>query len=130
MAYPCLDCSIDTVPLGGGREYYEVWDVLWHRAGGSGTGQSDNGPGGLFLCIGCLEKRLGRRLVPGDFKPSPANTPSAWLSDRLNDRLGRRPVGPWASRDTAPQWHPRGLYAVADYVTAAGQCTYPKQVGG
>jgi len=46
--------------------------------------------GGL-LCIGCLERRLGRRLTPADFTDAPANDPSdrdSGRSRRFLDRLG------------------------------------------
>ena len=40
-------------------ELYTVRDVIWARAGME--------PWGGCLCIGCLEKRLGRKLKPKDF---------------------------------------------------------------
>lgn len=52
--YRCLDCGVDTDEIG---EDYMVFDELW-EAGGGGEGR---------LCVGCLEKRLGRELGPGDF---------------------------------------------------------------
>jgi hypothetical protein len=86
--FPCKDCGTNTVPLEGNREYYEVQDQLWNEiAQAPGIGQSDNGPEGFFLCIGCLEERISRKLTPDDFKAFPANVPSPWYSDRLNDRL-------------------------------------------
>jgi hypothetical protein len=54
---PCYDCGVPTTPPGRKRdiagrwEYYVVWPAAW-RAGGGGSG---------YLCIGCLERRLGRR---------------------------------------------------------------------
>ena len=104
--FPCNDCLTNTCALEGDREYYEVWDEIWHRAGAPGVGQSDNGIGGFYLCVGCLETRLRRRLKAADFKPYPANVPSPWLSQRLNDRLGCQPrVG----RAEAPQYYPVAL---------------------
>jgi hypothetical protein len=48
-------------------EVYSVRDVVWQRAGM----QSDGG----CLCIGCLEKRIGRQLKPKDFqRDSPFNS--------------------------------------------------------
>jgi hypothetical protein len=104
--FPCNDCSVNTVPLEGDREYYEVWDELWRRAGAPGIGQSDHGTNGFYLCVGCLEARLRRRLKPADFKPYPANTPSPWLSQRLNDRLGCQPA---MTKQEAPQYYPIAL---------------------
>jgi hypothetical protein len=43
--------------LGDDAEVYTVRDAVWKRAGM---------PDGC-LCIGCLEKRIGRRLKPKDF---------------------------------------------------------------
>jgi hypothetical protein len=106
--FPCHDCTVNTVPLEGEREYYEVLDSIWKAAGCPGKGQSDNGPGGFFLCIGCLEKRLGRTLTKQDFKELPANIPSPWLSARLNDRLGGQPTTP---RSKASQYYPCALHA-------------------
>jgi hypothetical protein len=47
-------------------------------------------PGQQILCIGCLEKRLGRTLVPSDFIKAPVNDPAEFShSDRLLNRLGQ-----------------------------------------
>ena len=45
---------------------------------------------GYFLCIGCLERRLGRLLTPLDFTDAPLNRLDdfAEKSDRLLNRLG------------------------------------------
>jgi hypothetical protein len=57
-----------------------VHDELWAQAGME--------PLGGWLCVGCLERRLGRRLVPADFKPVVANDSSRTLhSDRLVSRI-------------------------------------------
>jgi hypothetical protein len=69
----CLDCAVDTVALG---EYYMVRDEVWEQAAG------DDG----MLCIGCLEKRLGRRLEPRDFLDIPMNR-EAFASPRLRARV-------------------------------------------
>jgi len=46
---------------------------------------------GVMLCIGCVERRLGRRLGPEDFNWSLSlNDPSAMNTDRLADRKGQR----------------------------------------
>ena len=42
---------------------------------------------GDFLCIGRLEARLGRRLMPDDFTGAVINLPDRWHSERLNARL-------------------------------------------
>jgi hypothetical protein len=41
-----------------------------------------------FLCIGCIEARLGRRLSPGDFTNAAINDPAdPWKTPRLVARL-------------------------------------------
>ena len=75
---PCLGCGADTASDALG-EYYMVTDEVW-ALGGAGRG---------FLCIGCLEARIGRRLTAADFTGAPCN----WLplfpkSDRILDRMG------------------------------------------
>ena len=79
----CVDCGMNTAPgipdgpttrrevalkgsaenrVGDDSEIYTVWPKLWKKAGMK--------PWGGCLCIGCLEKRLGRRLKHSDFAPS------------------------------------------------------------
>ena len=41
-----------------------------------------------FLCIGCLESRIGRRLTPRDFTSAPINEiDNPWHTIRLTSRL-------------------------------------------
>jgi hypothetical protein len=82
----CVDCGINTAPgipdgltfireiekTGGcdstiddRSEVYMVRDAVWKKAGMK--------PFGGCLCIGCLEKRLGRKLKPKDFDAHPVN---------------------------------------------------------
>jgi hypothetical protein len=70
----CLDCGMNTI-----TEYYMVFDNIWNSVAGHMDG---------MLCIGCLEKRLGRKLTKKDFPDFPINTWSDFSrSDRLNNRL-------------------------------------------
>jgi hypothetical protein len=77
----CIDCGFNTAPgnptrvevelafmdgqdgipfhYSSGCEIYMVKDKIWRAAGME--------PYGGCLCIGCLEKRIGRRLRPKDF---------------------------------------------------------------
>jgi hypothetical protein len=77
----CIDCGVNTAPgaptrieyeiafaagaeslpmrIGSDTEMYMVHDKVWKKAGVEGYGGC--------LCIGCLEKRIGRRLKPKDF---------------------------------------------------------------
>lgn len=53
--YHCADCCADLAVLGA--DYYMVQHSLW-RLFGAGRG---------YLCIPCLESRMGRRLTREDF---------------------------------------------------------------
>lgn len=78
----CLDCGVDTNKI---DEYYMVKGHVWTQAMG-------DKPDGM-LCIGCLEKRIGRRLQLQDFTEH-MNQHGPWagadrrLSKRLANRLG------------------------------------------
>jgi hypothetical protein len=100
-SYLCIDCGFNTAPGCVGRietelafmdgqdsspmtltwedETYMVRDKVWKEAGMEGYGGC--------LCIGCLEKRIGRRLRPKDFTNHIFN--SAPASERLRKRQGR-----------------------------------------
>jgi hypothetical protein len=53
-----------------------VRNDVWH----------DAGMGDGYLCVGCVELRLGRRLEAHDFTPWPINEPSPWDTPRLASR--------------------------------------------
>lgn len=73
-SFYCVDCSEDTDKL---DEYYMVHNDLWPIGRNSG-----------MLCIGCLERRIGRKLTTEDFPFLPINHPSFFnQSDRLKNRL-------------------------------------------
>lgn len=83
---PCLDCGAHTTPCTGKRgcrhigrwEHYMVLPEVW-AAARMGKG---------YLCIGCLERRLGRRLQPEDFSGLPINeSDNPWNTPRLASRL-------------------------------------------
>jgi hypothetical protein len=70
----CEDCGMDTEPWPprrGTQEHYVVKDDVWQQAGmPRGTMDPDDHlavTGGGFLCVGCIEKRLGRMLTIDDF---------------------------------------------------------------
>lgn len=78
--FDCLDCRVNTLETG---EYYAVRNNVWRNSG------ADKG----VLCIGCLEKRLKRRLTPEDFTDSVINSVSFSLyghSKRLQSRMTQR----------------------------------------
>jgi len=61
-----------------------VHDAVWARAGMYSNGG--------FLCIGCLEKRLGRTLRPSDFTDAPINNlDNPWQTERLVSRKSLQP---------------------------------------
>ena len=83
----CRDCRFQTLSVEPGVrcEFYMVTDEVWAAAGN---------PRG-YLCIGCLEQRLSRRLTRADFTDATMNDLSitdadyawSWRTDRLRDRL-------------------------------------------
>lgn len=83
----CFDCGVSTIEIG---EYYAVMDHIWEE-----SRIEDERPeniSGMFLCIGCLEGRLGRELVREDFVYVLINWhPLYHRSDRFADRLRRHP---------------------------------------
>jgi hypothetical protein len=112
--HECADCGVPTTPgvtkLGAGAEFageeviqiqvtpeiqmrvtpgtwefYRVADRVWKKAG-----MPKNGGGSL--CVGCIEKRLKRKLVPQDFDFGPKgegyNVPEL-STPRLRSRMGR-----------------------------------------
>jgi hypothetical protein len=98
----CIDCGFNTASGCVGRieteldfmdgadsspmtltwedETYMVRDKVWRAAG--------MGPWDGCLCVGCLEKRIGRRLRPKDFTDHVFNSPLKPASERLRQRRG------------------------------------------
>jgi hypothetical protein len=73
----CRDCGAATLAIDGSFEFYMVRDSIWQDAGMHPRG---------ILCIGCLERRLDRQLVPKDFPDVPINRPDPRDSSRLRAR--------------------------------------------
>lgn len=73
----CRDCEFDTFQ----SEYYMVKNSLWIDAGMPLHG-------GGMLCIGCIERRLKRKLTKNDFIDAPINKDYTRMSKRLLNRLG------------------------------------------
>jgi hypothetical protein len=76
----CLDCGVNTASIG---EHYFLKNDVWFKAHHSERG---------MLCIGCVEKRLGRLLTSADFTDCHVNRPQAGkvFSQRLLSRLTSR----------------------------------------
>jgi hypothetical protein len=75
----CMDCGVDTDRT---EENYMVNDDLWRTAVPIEAG---------FVCVGCFEKRLSRKLRRADFRPymQSAFDNGMPVSDRLRSRLRR-----------------------------------------
>jgi hypothetical protein len=81
----CADCGVGTITLG---EWYMVKNKIWKQAWAGRRKWYHDLPGQEILCIGCLEKRIGRTLVASDFTDAPVNDDSdPDISDRMRDRL-------------------------------------------
>jgi hypothetical protein len=85
---PCDDCLNDVTPyeedgrpVENGWEWYMVRTQVWEAAHRGGVAPR-------FLCIGCLETRIDRNLLPDDFASVPLNEPGWADTQRLLDRLG------------------------------------------
>jgi hypothetical protein len=84
LGAPCADCCVGTFTIG---EYYMVKDAVWEQAW-AGRRKSWQQIDDQILCIGCLEKRIGRTLMACDFIDAPVNDPNQVdISKRLRDRL-------------------------------------------
>ncbi len=75
----CEDCGVETYP----SEYYMVKDKIWDKAVPEDVDENRY----IYLCIGCLEGRLGYSLTSKDFIKFPINNINSYTSDRLIDRL-------------------------------------------
>ena len=93
----CNDCGMETVPRGKRKprthEQFIVKNEVWAAAGmplGKIRPKTfEIVGGGGFLCVGCIEKRLGRRLTINDFNPItiPQLLESPWITERLRSRV-------------------------------------------
>jgi hypothetical protein len=74
--WDCNDCGVNVSEIG---EYYMLLEPVWFEANNRYEG---------MLCIGCVEKRLGRELTKADFWPCPLNeVKPSHQSERLVNRL-------------------------------------------
>lgn len=72
----CHDCGVDIFET---KEYYMVSDACWKRSGMKRYGG--------FLCIGCLEQRLGEKLKAINFRDCPLNWRNIIFPDMASNRL-------------------------------------------
>lgn len=78
----CCDCGVDTQAI---HEWYMVHYDVWLAAAGNAWLTPDSY--GMFLCVGCIEGRLGRSLTGDDFTSAPINTMDTPRSPRLQLRM-------------------------------------------
>jgi hypothetical protein len=77
----CDDCGLNTQEIG---EQYMLHNSVWTAA----TGVSHKWMAMIgFLCIGCIERRLGRQLTKADFSDVDINKDRRPRSSRLRARL-------------------------------------------
>lgn len=55
-----------------------VDDFVWIAAGMPFVAVHEHEGQTGFLCVRCLERRVGRQLRPGDFTDAPINEPCPW----------------------------------------------------
>jgi hypothetical protein len=60
---------------------------VWEQAWAGRRKDWHNVPGQSVLCVGCLERRIGRTLCAADFADAVVNDPEGDISDRLRQRL-------------------------------------------
>lgn len=75
----CLDCGVDTLEI---RDWYMLQLEVWQK-----VITSKDPIARRFLCILCLEKRLGRTLEAADFVDAPINKPNPKMSALLMSRV-------------------------------------------
>jgi len=82
----CCDCGLGTNVAG---EWFVAKDKVWDEAWPADRLKSWHYlPGQMVLCIGCLEKRIGRTLCATDFTDEMVNRiDKVGISDRMRSRL-------------------------------------------
>ena len=110
----CADCGVGTNTLG---ENYVVHDEIWQQAWAGRLKPWHELDGQQILCIGCLDKRIGRTLVSCDFDiDAPINDPNQPdISDRMRDRLTNGGVVGWSLRRTF--WQLKYKYLTGSFPT-------------
>jgi hypothetical protein len=118
-----------TVPKGKPRprtyEQFVVKDEVWASAGmppGKVNPKTYEMVGGGFLCVGCIEKRLGRRLTMDDINPItiPTLFRSPWITERLRSRI----LYPDQASEDAAKLEPDPLRQARAFLTEEGLAWY------
>jgi hypothetical protein len=96
----CVACGLGTITAG---EWYmirrEVWEQAWE---GRRKSWHLKVLGVEILCVGCLEKRIGRELAKGDFTEVPINNPDRYA---MSVRLRARHDAPYAAEPRSRSGH-------------------------
>jgi hypothetical protein len=120
----CADCGIGTITAG---EWFMVHNHVWEQAwAGRRKSWQRRVPGQEILCIGCLERRIGRTLTRHDI--THASSP---ISDRLRDRLTTQTNAPIGAKLTEGQndgMDELTLLAVAEAIKAEAGVTHHRIV--
>jgi hypothetical protein len=74
----CMDCGQDVT-----NEFFMIHGPLWAQAVKGKIG---------WICVPCLEHRMGRRLQREDFTLCPANVTTFRKTERLLERMGGEPL--------------------------------------
>jgi hypothetical protein len=93
----CHDCDIDTSHW----HYYMLHDEVWQQATKATTGRV------RFLCLDCLEARLGRPLVEADFVLTPPEMAARF------DGEGHEPLPPAQRQWELDTWRAYGREQLA-----------------
>ena len=96
---PCNDCGIDTCI--DPRDYYMVTASVWNTYGlggcvmaedGESWSSAEEGSGG-FLCMKCLEDRMGRKLKYEDVMWCGASTMNPYVVKLMREIQGHQGKG-------------------------------------
>jgi hypothetical protein len=84
----CHDCDVDTSTGTGISHYYMVWDQVWERA--------TRGDARVrWLCLECLEARLGSPLRAIDFMVTPSELAERIVTGEEHTVLRQRERQRW-----------------------------------
>jgi hypothetical protein len=94
MVFPCADCdAVLAARPTGAFAFGPGWDNEWFLVKDSVWRASQRDGKCRFLCVGCLEHRIGRKLTAGDFRRSARVNFDGRKSAKLRRRMrGLKPA--------------------------------------
>jgi hypothetical protein len=102
MRMACHDCKVDTNGGSGIDHYYSLHDEIWQQAK-RGRRMARM----RFLCLDCLERRLGRPLRSTDFALTPGELMERMATGGehtvLPERERQRGLDYWRERHRKPE---------------------------